>query len=236
MEEFLEISYQYTFQDGRTVAFPLALEKKTLALHHFHNGDLPEWAVLSFNRCSVCTLDADTCSHCPIAVNLCHIVEEFKDFFSYETVQVLVTAKERTYAKSATIQEGLSALIGIVMVSSGCPVMEHLKPMVRFHLPFATLEESTYRMLSMFLVAKLYRYRRGLPTDWELQGLDTIYQDVGEVNESFSKRLLAAAKKDANVNAMVNLDCLAKMLPFTVEDLLEEMAGYFDTGLLELCG
>lgn len=232
MEESIEITYRYSFQDNSEIEFPLILEKQTLALRHLHEGEPPEWAVLTFNRCSVCSLDPDSNKHCPIAVNLCHIVEAFKDFFSYESVQVVVFTKERTYSKSATIQECLSAMLGIIMVTSGCPVMERLKPMVRFHLPFASLEESTYRLLSMYLVAQLYRYRRGENADLDLQGLDAMYQNVGAVNESFAKRLLAAARKDANVNAMVNLDCLAKMVPFSVEELLEEMTPYFDAGLL----
>jgi hypothetical protein len=230
MDETLKITYNYTFQDQKQIEFPLVLKKETLSLHHTLEGDPPFWADLEFNRCTVCTIEPAEVQHCPIAVNLAPVVEAFKDFFSYETVQVVVTTRERTYSKSATIHEGLSALIGIIMVTGGCPIMERLKPMVRFHLPFASLEESTYRMLSMYLMAQLYHHRKGLPTDWDLQELDAIYLDVGEVNESFAKRLLAAAKKDANVNAMVNLDCQAKMVPFSVEELLKEMEGYFQAG------
>ncbi|NTW89036.1 MAG: hypothetical protein HGB26_07950, partial [Desulfobulbaceae bacterium] len=69
-------------------------------------------------------------------------------------------------------------------------------------------------------------------TRTEFDYLSEIYQAVEEVNRSFALRLLAAAKKDANVNAMVNLDCQAKLVPFTIEDLLEEMEGYF-VALLE---
>jgi hypothetical protein len=227
MDDTLEITYRYTFADQRTIQFPMVLHKETLALCHEPEAPPPSWAGLDFSRCGCCPLDPAGHPHCPIAVNLDHVVEAFKEFFSFETVQVTVTTAERSYAKTATIQEGLSALLGIVMVTSGCPVMERLKPMVRFHLPFASIEESTYRMLSMYLVAQLYRHRQGLTTDWDLEGLDLVYGDVGEVNESFSNRLRAAAKKDANINAMVNLDCLAKLVPFTAAELLEEMEGYF---------
>lgn len=233
MEETMEITYSYTFEDQRQINFPLVLKKNSLSLLNTPAGEPPFWADLKFNRCSVCSLDPVSVQHCPIAVNLAPVVEAFKDFYAYENVQVVAVTRERSYSKTATIQEGLSALLGIIMVTSGCPVMVRLKPMVRFHLPFAALEESTYRMLSMYLMAQLYRHRKGLAPDLDLNGLDAIYQDVGEVNESFAKRLVAAAKKDANVNAMVNLDCLAKMVPFTVEELLEEMEGHF-SGLLAL--
>jgi uncharacterized protein DUF6901 len=233
MDETLEITYSYTFQDRKKIDFPMVLKKETLSLLNAPAGEPPFWTELEFNLCSVCSLDPAKVKHCPIAVNLAPVVKAFEDFYSYESVQVVATTRERSYSKSATIQEGLSALLGIIMVTSGCPVMERLKPMVRFHLPFAAMEETTYRMLSMYLIAQLYHHRKGEHADWELHGLNSIYKDVSAVNLSFAKRLRAAASKDANVNAMVNLDCLAKVVPFMVEELLEEMEGYF-SGLLAL--
>jgi hypothetical protein len=231
----LDIIYRYRFQDGQELEIPLCLEKATLALQGGSSrAAVPSWAQLDFNRCKVCSLSHDDHGCCPIAANLVGIVEAFENFFAYETVDVVVVTDDRTYSKSTTIQEGLSALVGIVMVTSGCPVMVRLKPMVRFHLPFASLEESTYRMLSMYLVGQIYRHRQGLAADWDLQRLEDVYTDISEVNECFAGRLRAAAEKDANVNAMVNLDCLGKMIPFVVEDILGEMEGYFAEGLLPL--
>jgi hypothetical protein len=231
----LDIVYRYRFQAGQELEIPLCLEKSTLVLQGgASRAEVPFWAQLEFNRCKVCSLPPDDHGCCPIAANLVGIVEAFENFFAYETVDVVVVTDVRTYSKSTTIQEGLSALVGIVMVTSGCPVMVRLKPMVRFHLPFASLEESTYRMLSMYLIGQLYRHRAGLAADWDLQRLEDVYTDIGEVNESFAGRLRAAAEKDANVNAMVNLDCLGKMIPFVVEDILGEMEGYFTEGLLPL--
>ncbi len=66
---------------------------------------------------------------------------------------------------------GLSPLIGIVMTTSGCPVMEHRNPMERFHLPFATLEETIFGMVSMYLLVQHYRYQDGKPTDGRSTGL-----------------------------------------------------------------
>lgn len=233
MSETLAITYTFTFQDQQQVTFPLTLQKDNLALLHSPEAEPPFWAELEFNRCSVCSLDPAVERVCPIAVNLAPVVAAFADFWAYETVAVVAQTGERSSAKTVSIQEGLSALLGIIMVSSGCPVMERLKPMVRFHLPFAALEETTYRMVSMYLIAQYYRHRRGESADWTLSGLEAVYDDVGAVNESFAGRLRAAACKDANVNAMVNLDCMAKVVPFMVEELLTEMEGYF-AGLLAL--
>lgn len=227
MGDGLEICYRFTFADGKNREFGLSLEPDTLALRARRHEAPPAWAGLEQNQCPGCALEAKAVPHCPVAVNMADIVEEFKDCLSYDRVAVAVRTRERTYSKETTIQEGLSALIGIVMVTSGCPAMERLKPMVRFHLPFACLEETAYRMLSMYLVGQLYRYRRGETADWELSRLEEIYRDAEGVNQAFANRLQAAARKDANVNALVSLDCFAKMVPFAVEDLLAEMEGYF---------
>lgn len=233
MEKTLEITYSYRFKGNVQIDFPIILQKDDLSLLREPVESPPFWAELEFSRCPVCPLNPDIVKYCPIAVNLAPVVEAFEDFWSYETVEVVARTKDRSYYKSVTIQEGLSALIGIIMVTSGCPVMERLKPMVRFHLPFAALEETSYRLLSMYLIAQLYHHRRGESADWKLDGLDTFYKDVSAVNMSFATRLRSAASKDANVNAMINLDCIAKMVPFTVEEILEEMEGYF-AGLLAL--
>lgn len=158
---------------------------------------------------------------------MAHIAEEFKDYFSYESVKVSVTTKERVYSKTTSLQEGLSSLIGIIMVTSGCPVMERLKPVVRFHLPFATLEETIYRMVSMYLMAQVFIKQAGRLADWELKGLKKIYADVSQVNRDFAERLSDAARRDANLNALVNLDCFATMIPMTTESVLDEIKGYF---------
>ncbi|MDN5353885.1 MAG: hypothetical protein PWQ09_641 [Candidatus Cloacimonadota bacterium] len=48
-----------------------------------------------------------------------------------------VESKNRNYVKDTTIQRGVSSMLGMFLVSSGCPVLTKLKPVVKFHLPFA---------------------------------------------------------------------------------------------------
>ena len=60
------------------------------------------------------------------------------------------------------VQMGVSSLLGVIMTTSGCPIMAQLKPMVRFHLPFASLEETIFRMVSMHLVAQYLRHQDGV--------------------------------------------------------------------------
>lgn len=223
----IQFRYRFTFADNETRLFPLILDRRNLTLVREPAGDPPPWTELRHHRCTTCRLDPDGHPFCPIAVNMADIVEEFKNCSSYENVLVEVETAERTFRKASALQEGLSSLMGIVMVTSGCPTMERLKPMVRFHLPFATVQETVFRMVSTYLVAQHYVYRKGNAPDWELKGLPQIYEEVEEVNRNFAGRLREAARKDASLNALVNLDCFAKLVPFEAGEMLAEIEGYF---------
>jgi hypothetical protein len=51
-----------------------------------------------------------------------------------------------------------------------------------------------------------------------IDGLGTIYSEFGQVIRDFANRMRAAAKKDANVNALVNLDAFASMMTLAAEN------------------
>ncbi|MBI5640474.1 MAG: hypothetical protein HZA17_08625 [Nitrospirae bacterium] len=231
MAGLFAIDYSFGFRDGGNKTFSITLDRDTLSLSPGAFLPPPSWAELQRNRCSNCTLDETVNSYCPVAQNLSGIVEEFKDYFSYEGVTVIVSTEDRQYTKDTTIQAGLSSLIGIIMVTSGCPVLEHLKPMVRFHLPFATIEETIFRMTSMYLMSQFFLLQDGRAANWSLEGLSAIYSEVSKVNRDFAQRLAEAAKKDANLNALVNLDCFASMIPLTAETTLKGMRRYFSAYL-----
>jgi len=141
--------YRFIFKDGPEKEFRVELDSKTLNIMQPAGRSCPEWTALGFFRCPNCSLEEDTNKYCPVAVNLADVIDSFKGSASYEKVEVLVETDKRNYSKHTTLQRGVSSLIGIYMVSSGCPVMEKLKPMVRHHLPFATEEETKYRAISM---------------------------------------------------------------------------------------
>ena len=224
---YYTIAYTYTFTDGLVIRFDLRLDKSTLELVPDERPDQPEWTLLRYHQCANCPLDEATHPHCPVAANFSGVVEKFKDFVSHDRVNVVVVTEERTYSKDTTVQMGMSPLLGIIMTTSGCPVMEQLKPMVRFHLPFASLEETIFRMVSMYLVAQYLRKQAGMPVEWNLDGLTKVYAPIAVVNRDFVDRLMGAAKNDANVNALVNLDAFAKMVPLAADSMLEKITPYF---------
>jgi hypothetical protein len=223
MQNPIKFIYTFEFQDGGANRFEIRLQRETLTLIADEREDLPAWTKMKFQRCSNCPLKKRQNKHCPVAKNLVGIVEKFADLLSHEKARVTVETEERTYRKDTTVHAGLSSMLGIVMTTSGCPVMEPLKPMVRFHLPFASIEETIFRMTSMYLLAQYLKKQAGLPFDRDLNGLAQIYSDVSKANKDFSQRLAQAAEKDANVNALVELDVFASMVQLLAEDAIGEL-------------
>jgi hypothetical protein len=217
--------YKFIFQNKTEKEFNITLDGVTLNLIQTGKKNCPEWTRLNCFKCPNCILDERRHEFCPIAVNLQDVVDYFSDFVSYEPVEVIVTAKERKYINRISLQHGVSSLIGIYMVTSGCPILEKLKPMVRFHLPFATIEETKYRAISMYLLAQYCLYRHGNQPDWDLKKLSETYENIRVVNESFCKRLKTIKGKDTNINALVVLDIFADSVNFSID---RQMAGDLD--------
>ena len=226
--EIMYFLYVFQFPDKTEKRFEVNLDPATLALIPPADPAKPDWTKLGYHQCEQCPL-ADTVTHCPIAVNLSSLVESFKDSLSFESTTVTVQAHQRTYAKQTTLQQGLSSIIGIYMVTSGCPVMDRLRPNVRFHLPFASGEETIYRAVSMYLTAQYFRMRRGETPDWTLEHLAEMYKGVWQVNQGISQRLAQASSKDANVNAVIVLSMFGSTLDDFLEDSLKEIEPLFSS-------
>jgi hypothetical protein len=188
-DKAVSFQYRFTFGRGFERTIDIKLDEKTLNLIPTKRASYPKWTELKYFKCPNCSLDEDQHSFCPIAINLVGTVDLFRDKISFKEVDLLIQSKERYYIKHTTLQQGISSLVGIYMVTSGCPIMEKLKPMARYHLPFATLRETQYRVVSMYLLAQYFLYRRGKKPDWELKNLVKIYDDVQIVNKSFFQRL-----------------------------------------------
>ena len=229
----ITFNYKFKFPGGLEKEFDVKLDNKTLNLIQTKKESYPKWTELKYLKCPNCSLDDARHGYCPVAVNLVDLVDFFRAAISYEEVDLLIETEERGYIKHTTLQQGISSIIGIYMVTSGCPVMEMLKPMVRTHLPFATVRETQYRVISMYLLAQYFLHKRGKKPDWHLTNLVKIYDDIRIVNKSFFQRLAHIKIKDATLNALVKLDMFAQHVSFSIDrNVLDEMEylfnAYFD--------
>jgi hypothetical protein len=216
LAESIYFDYHFQFENGTEETFKINLDSENLSYISSNKGHRPDWTKLEFNQCQNCQLKTEEHAYCPVAQNIDEIIEKFKGFKSYEMVIVRVTAHERIYEKAIPLQHALGSLLGIIMVTSGCPTMKILKPMVRFHLPFATVEETVYRAASCYLLGEFYKNKKGLQADWELTNLAKAYEDIQHVNLGITDRLRSISNEDANANAVVVLDVFAKALPSSI--------------------
>jgi len=214
--------YVFKFQDGEAKSYKIELAAETLAMSPA-GGAPPEWAALGFHRCDGCALDEKEHQFCPVAENMAPVVAEFSGRASSDPAFVSVYTARRDYSKSTSMQDGLSSLFGIIMTTSGCPAMDYLRPLVRYHQPFTSIHENTFRTASMYLLMQFARKRNSLEPDWEMRGLEKIYTDIHKVNEAIANRLKAASGMEAPALALTRLDQAATLVPFLTDELLEEL-------------
>ena len=228
-QDALYFEYRFTFQDGSFTNISIQLDEKSLAYIPQRVLAPDSWTHLDFCRCSVCPLDVRTSPHCPIALSIKDLVAEFGNRVSYEEAEVEVVTRERCYYEKTTLQRGLSSILGILMVTSGCPIMDRLRPMVRFHLPFPTVLETTFRTTGTYLLGQFFLKNRGLPADFTFQGLVEIYRGVKGVNKAIASRIRSLSRKDASVNALIMLDLFAVDVPLSIEDQIADLEPFFHT-------
>lgn len=224
---FLRYLYTFSFPNGTKRKFEVKLDPETLEIVGKSKSKPPEWASMEFVPCDGCFPNPNEHKYCPIAVNIADLIKTFREISSTEQALVTVETPERTTSKVCAVQSGLYSLLGIYMVASGCPVMEKLKPMVRFHLPFASIQETVYRVFSMYLTAQYYRSKKGLKPDWTLRGLSELYREINEVNIRLSRRITKASEQDAAINALVSLDVFTHFLQRPLPELMESLEPIF---------
>lgn len=211
MAQDIWFRYRFGSPPDRIREFHVRLDRETLALIAPPRAAHPAWTALAHHQCPTCTLRPQEHPRCPVAANLVEVVEAFADGLSCDVTDMEIATAQRTYTKRGPLQDGLSALVGIYMVTSGCPILDKLRPMVANHLPFASREETTYRAIAMYWLAQFFRKQHGHEPDWSLEGLVSMYEDVIAVNRSFRVRIADAQRADAGLNAIFRLECYAQL-------------------------
>ena len=225
MKETLRIRYGFDLPNGSKRHVDLRFDPATFRLSNEVAAEPPFWTELKFSQCANCPLSADEHRHCPSALHMAPAVEVLKELVSFDTVGVTVTQAERTVHAETTAQQALSSVLGLIMATSGCPWTDRLRPMARFHLPFASEAETVYRSVCMFLLA------RELVGAGEKPGFATLkdlYENLHVVNRDMSRRLGAATRTDPARNAMALLDSYTTLLPAALESSLEELKPLFE--------
>lgn len=229
----IQIRYRFRLPDQNNREISLRLDPETLQLTGHLPERLPDWTRLDFEQCGHCPLTVAEVPHCPLAASLVGVIDISREVLSHDEVEVTVITAERAIQSRTTAQRGISAVMGLISATSGCPHTRFLKPMARYHLPFATEEETLYRAASMYLLAQYFRRLHGRDADLDLAGLAEFYHNLQAVNQAMMQRIRSASEKDAAANALVLLDLFAKAMPYSIEDSLEEVRYLFGAYLTD---
>ncbi len=187
----------------------------------------PAWTKLHFHQCQMCPLKGGDDAHCPPAVDCAAIVQAFESTSSIQLADVVVETPEREVRKRTDMQTAIGSLLGLVMATSGCPILGRFRGLAEFHLPFATPQETLFRAVGSHLLEQYFAHRRGESPDMDLTNLHALYETLQKVNTAFVTRIRGAAKQDANLNALVLWFSVAVLVAHSVEDGLEDLESIF---------
>jgi len=218
------IRYTFHLDDSDSVVFETDPNSVTsdMALPQ----PLPGWMAMQSFRCAHCSLPEDERA-CPAAVSIWPLVQAFARIASFEDVEAEVQMGQLEMRTRLSAQRAVRSVMGLTMALSACPTMQKLRPMANFHLPFGSKEHVSFRFLGMYLVAQHLRHRKGLPTDWDLDGLLELIDEIHRTNQQIAHRIRKAAENDAVVNSLVFLDALTMSLEHELETSLEHFQSSF---------
>ncbi|MBN1869551.1 MAG: hypothetical protein JW847_03125 [Candidatus Omnitrophica bacterium] len=226
--EKITFQYSFSFDNNDFKEFTLDLDRQSLRPVGSKKNSPPAWTELTCHKCPNCPLEDKKFKHCPAAAGVSETIEFFKKMTSIKEANIMVKTAERNYSARLPATAGISSLMGLIMASSGCPILGKLKPLVRHHLPFASNKETVYRSLGRYLLSQYFAVKAGRTPDWELKNFTKLYEDINVVNKAFCSRLREATVEDANLNALIKLDCFAQQINLTIsEGNIEELRSLF---------
>ena len=210
------ITYIFQVESGVEYRFDIDLDRPAL------QGDLPDWTLLERDKCPHCPLAAKPGARCPAAADLVPLVERFSALASIDSVDVRVVRPEFELRKHTDTQTALSALMGLILATSGCPILNRMRPLAHMHLPFPSETEVVYRITSMHV----FECFLGGKTP-DLKGLEEFFADIEKLNLAFAKRIKRAITRDASINALVLLHSRSMMASLLIDDNLEKIRAWF---------
>jgi len=222
--EPIVIEYRFRFPSQERTCVRLSLDPVSLSPLDPLPDPLPHWTLLSFEQCGNCPLSPQQKPVCPLAARLAPLIPMCNKLISYDLLEVEVVTRERTVSAKVSADQGVGSLMGLVSAVSGCPHTAFFRPMARFHLPFATPEETLFRSTGSYLLVEYLRQRQGAQPNYDLAGLQAIYDRVAGVNRAIAQRLRVAARTDAALNAIVQLDYYAQGISFSLDGSLDDLS------------
>ncbi|MDF1578550.1 MAG: hypothetical protein P1P81_08940 [Desulfobulbales bacterium] len=187
---------------------------------------------MDYCKCPNCPLDSNEVDYCPTAVSFIPVLEQFRDLDSSDEVEVQATVADRRIFMTAPARRAISSVVGLLFATSGCPHTIYFRPMVRYHIPLSSENETIMRAMSMYTLAQYFKHKTGEPPDMDLEGLRKIYDELQTVNMTMAERLRSVeGTPSSSVNSLILLDMYAKMIPKEIDNSLKDLAYLFQSFL-----
>lgn len=211
-----KVIYLFRLESGPAHRFDVEFDRPPAT------GDLPDWTRLEAEKCPHCPLSSAPGARCPAAADLVPLVEKFSALSSIDRIDVHVVTPQYEARKRTDTQTALRALMGLILATGACPILARLRPLAHMHMPFATVTEMVYRIVSMHLMG---HFLRGEPVG--LEGLDGFFSDIDQLNHAFSSRLNRAAQRDASINALLALHSHSTLASMSLGPEMENIRAWF---------
>ena len=100
--------------------------------------------------------------------------------------------------------------------------------MARFHLPFATSEETIVRSISFHLLRQYLELKKGHRPDMDLAELDEQYKKIEKVNLGILGRIRTTSLSgDSDANAIIHLHSFTTLLEMAMANHLTKLEPLF---------
>lgn len=217
----MAVEYRITLDDEHAFSYKVQIERGVLATDRASTAS--DWTRLDYHKCTNCPLKSSEHANCPAAVDLQSVVEDFKGLPAFRKAWTHVRTDEREYSKLVNLEVAMRSLLGVIMATSGCPILSRLKPMARNHLPFASDSEFVLRTVSMYVLRELFKQREGQQPDWELKALTRDFAELQLVNQALWHRIHDVCAGDTNLKAFLSFFSMASSMTYSLDAQLEKV-------------
>lgn len=217
----MAVEYRITLDDEHAFSYKVQLDRGVLASDRAVT--VSDWTRLEYHRCTNCPLNPLEHPSCPAAVDLKTVVEDFKGLPAFRKAWCHVRTEDREYSKLVNLEVALRSLLGVIMATSGCPVLGRLKPMARNHLPFASDNEFVLRTVSMYVLRELFKHREGRAADWDLSNLTQDFAQLQLVNQALWHRIHDVCAGDTNLKAFLGFFSMSSSMTYSLDAQLEKV-------------
>lgn len=205
------IIYHIRSEQGADVEHELHIDEATNISQRPDLARIPDCAMLENHQCDHCPLNSEQHRYCPVMHRLSPLIENIHaQLNSFDHVELEVVTPGRRIFVETTAQRALGSLFGLIIASSPCIHYAFFRPLVPYHLPVASIEETNFRTLSLYLINQYFLQEEGVVDGISFDDLDEIYANISSANAHLSRRVGEVLEKDGMLNALVLLDMFSQ--------------------------